>query len=257
MKKIILILVVVLFIVIGINKSLKPHNDIQVETSNDISQLAPGETLRLEVPQFLVDDNKQRVFEVRIPETYTPDKNMPLLVWFSPGGGSNSISSIPPIVDKTKFLLVALPYPDDQLPRLAIEANTIDSFWDYERPMLEYIRTIIPNIDSKTKIVAGFSSGAHLVGSGLDRNWIGFTDFFTVYIMHEGGGSPNNTYKGVDSTHHKLLVTYGLQDNSYGQVVVLNMKKSGILPDVIKLPHTGHTMSQESIDAIRQWIDTL
>lgn len=256
MKKIILTLVVVLLIGIGIDKSLKSHNDAQVETLNDISQLAPGKTLRLEVPQFLVDDNKQRVFEVRIPETYTPDKNMPLLVWFSPGGGSNSISSIPPIVDKTKFLLVALPYPDNQLPRLAIEANTIDSFWDYERPMLEYTRTMIPNIDPKTKIAAGFSSGAHLVGSGLDQDWIGFTNFFTVYIMHEGGGSPNNTYKGANSTH-KLLVTYGLQNNSYGQVVVLNMKKSGIVPNVIKLPHTGHAMSQESIDAIRQWIDIL
>lgn len=239
---------------LGLNKSLKVNNDDQIETSNKISQLVPGKTLKLTVPPFLANDNKQRVFEVRIPETYTADKNVPLLAWFSPGGGSNSIRSIPPIVDKTKFILVALPYPDNQLPRLAIKANTIDSFWDYERPMLEYTKTIISNIDPKIKIAAGFSSGAHLVGSGLDRNWIGFTDFFTVYIMHEGGGSPNNTYKGVKSTD-KILVTYGLKSNGYGQVVVSNMKKSGILPDVIKLPHTGHEMSQESIDAIRQWID--
>ncbi|MEJ2497009.1 MAG: hypothetical protein P8Y43_05965 [Sulfurovaceae bacterium] len=256
MKKTIFILVVVLLIGIGIDKSLKPHSDVQVETSNNISQLTPGKTLRLEVPQFLADDNKQRVFEVRIPETYRPDKNMPLLVWFSPGGGSNRISSIPPIVDKTKFLLVALPYPDNQLPRLAIKSGSIDSFWDYEKPMLEYTRTMITNIDPKIRIAAGFSSGAHLVGSGLDRDWNGFTDFFTVYVMHEGGGSPDNIYKGVKSSH-KLLVTYGLQNNSYGQVVVSNMKKSAIFPDVIKLPHTGHAMSQESIDAIRHWIDML
>lgn len=255
MKKFILALVMILLIFIGINKS-QSYNEAQIETSNNKYQLAPGKTLRLEVPQVLANDTKQRVFEVRIPEEYTPDKEMPLLVWFSPGSGSNSISSIPPIVDKTKFLLVALPYPDNQLPRLAIEANTIDSFGDYERPMLEYMHYMIPNIDPKIKIAAGFSSGAHLVGSGLDRNWIGFTDFFTVYVLHEGGGSPSNTYKGVKSTH-KILVTYGLQNNSYGQTVVSNMKKSGIVPDVIKLPHTGHEMSQESIDAIRQWIDVL
>lgn len=255
MKKFILALVMILLIFIGINKS-QSYNEAQIETSNNKYQLAPGKTLRLEVPQVLANDMKQRVFEVRIPEEYTPDKEMPLLVWFSPGSGSNSISSIPPIVDKTKFLLVALPYPDNQLPRLAIEANTIDSFGDYERPMLEYMHYMIPNIDPKIKIAAGFSSGAHLVGSGLDRNWIGFTDFFTVYVLHEGGGSPSNTYKGVKSTH-KILVTYGLQNNSYGQTVVSNMKKSGIVPDVIKLPHTGHEMSQESIDAIRQWIDVL
>ena len=256
MKKIILALVVILLIFIGINTSFQSHSDVQVETQNDISKLAPGKTLRLEVPQFLANDTKQRVFEVRIPEHYNPEKNMPLLVWFSPGGGSNSISSIPPIVDKSKFLLVALPYPDNQLPRLAIEAGTIDSFWDYEKPMLEYVKYMIPNIDPKIKIAAGFSSGAHLVGSGLNQNWIGFTDFFTVYILHEGGGSPSNTYQGVRSTH-KILVTYGLQNNSYGQVVVLNMKKSGIVPVVITLPNTGHAMSQESIDAIKGWIDVL
>lgn len=255
MKKIIFAFVVILLIVIGITSS-QSHNAVQVETATNISHLTPGTTLRWEVPQFLANDTKQRVFEVRIPEDYRPDKEMPLLVWFSPGGGSNSISSIPPIVDKTKFILVALPYPDNQLPRVAIETNTIDSFGDYERPMLEYMQYMIPNIDPKTKIAAGFSSGAHLVGSGLDRNWIGFTDFFTVYILHEGGGSPSNTYHGVKSTH-KILVTYGLQNNSYGQTVVSNMKKSGIVPDVIKLPHTGHEMSQESIDAIRQWIDVL
>lgn len=140
MNKLIVISVILLFIFLGVNKSLKSPTDVQVETSNNISQLAPGKTLRLEVPQFLADDNKQRVFEVRIPETYTPDKNMPLLVWFSPGGGSNRIGSIPPIVDKTKFLLVALPYPDNQLPRLAIKSGSIDSFWDYEKPMLEYTK---------------------------------------------------------------------------------------------------------------------
>jgi hypothetical protein len=256
MKKIILAFFVILLILIGINTSFQSHSDVQVETSNDISQLAPGKTLRLEVPQALANDSKQRLFEVRIPEHYKPDDSMPLLVWFSPGGGSNSISSIPPIVDKTKFLLVALPYPDNQLPRVAIKSNTIDSFWEYEKPMLDYLKYMIPNIDTKIKIAAGFSSGAHLVGSGLDRNWIGFTDFFTIYILHEGGGSPSNTYQGVKSIH-KILVTYGLQNNSYGQVVVLNMKKSGILPNVIKLPHTGHEMSQESIDAIKGWVDVL
>ena len=257
MKKIILALVVVVLLIgIGINISFQSHSNVQIEMSNDISQLAPGKTLRLEVPQVLANDSKQRVFEIRIPEHYKPDDSIPLLVWFSPGNGSNSISSIPPIVDKTKFLLVAIPYPDNQLPRVAIEANTIDNFWDYEKPMLDYVKYMIPNIDPNIKIAAGFSSGAHLVGSGLDRNWIGFTDFFTVYILHEGGGSPSNTYQGAKSTH-KILVTYGLQNNSYGQVVVVNMKKSGIVPDVIKLTNTGHTMSQESIDAIRGWVNVL
>ncbi len=256
MKTIIVSIVVIFLIYLSMNRSSSPHNNNQVEISSDTSQLTPGKTLRLEIPQSSTNDNKKRVFEVRIPENYSSDKKVPLLVWFGPGGGSNRIRSIPPIVDKSKFLLLALPYPENQLPRLAIKAGTIDSFWDYEKPMLEYVKEIFPNIDPNTKIAAGFSSGSHLVGSGLDRDWSGFTNFFTAYVLHEGGGSPNMKFKGVKSTH-KILVTYGLKNNSYGKVVVREMKRSGVVPDVVKLPNTGHEMSQESIHAIRQWIDAL
>ena len=246
----------IFLIFLSINKLSNSHDNIQAEISNDITQLTPGKTLRIEIPQLLSNDNKQRICEVRIPENFRLDENVPLLVWFSPGPGSNSIHSIPPIVDKSKYLLLALPYPDNQLPRLAIKAGKIDRFWDYQKPMLEYIKEMFPNIDPNIKIAAGFSSGSHLIGSGLDRDWSGFTDFFTVYILHEGGGSPDMKFKGAKSTHN-ILVTYGLQNNSYGKVVEREMKRSGIMPDVIKLPNTGHSMSQESINAIKQWIDAL
>ena len=74
--------------------------------------------------------------------------------------------------------------------------------------------------------------------------------------MHEGGYAPDMTYYGVKS-NHKILITYGLQNNSYGRVVAREMKKAGITPTVKKLAHTGHNMSEEAIDAIKEWIELM
>jgi len=54
----------------------------------------------------------------------------------------------------------------------------------------------------------------------------------------------------------KVLVSYGTNPGyrSYGAVVAREMKRHSLHPDVIKLPHTTHAMTQESIDAIREWI---
>lgn len=256
MKKYIIFIVAILLVVLGVNSVLVPDSGTRIEASDDTLRLIPGKTLRLTIPQFLAEDTQKRVCEVRIPESYSEEKKIPLLVWFAPGRGSNRIQSIPPIVDRSKYLLAALPYPDNKLPRLAIESGTIDHFWEYEQPMLEYIRDMIPNIDPNRCIAAGFSSGAHLIGSGLDRGWQGFTDFFTVYILHEGGYAPEMRYSGAKRTH-RILVTYGLQSDGYGKFVVDAMRHAGITPDVITLPHTGHAMSQEAIDAIKEWIEAL
>jgi len=256
MKKSIVFIFLLVVGFVAVKVWLEPNEVVRNIKSNNLD-LLPGKVLHLDVPNFGGDDSVKRVCEVRIPENYKADKPVPILAWFSPGGGSNRVSSIPPIVDFRKFLIVAIPYPNNKLPRIAIQSGNpknIDSFWEYEEPMLEYVKTIVPNISKTVRIAGGFSSGAHLVGSGLDRDWLGFTDFFTGYVMHEGGGSPDMQFKGIRS-NHKILVTYGLQNNSYGKVVVRKLKKAGISPTVIKLPHTGHAMSQESIDAIREWID--
>jgi pimeloyl-ACP methyl ester carboxylesterase len=218
--------------------------------------IAPGKTLQLDVPDFGAEHPVKRLCEIRIPETYRPDSPVPILVWFSPGGGSNRIASVPPIVDKRQFLIAAIPYPGNKLPRLAIKAGAekIDAFWEYQKPMLDYVRDLIPNIDPKVRIAAGFSSGAHLVGAGLDRDWMGFADFFTAYILHEGGYSPAMRFEGIREDH-KVLITYGLQNRSYGKVVAREMKKAGHHPTVVKLPHTGHSMSSEAIEAIWGWIE--
>ena len=217
-----------------------------------------GSVIRLQVPYFLSEDGIHRSFEVRVPEAYQKDKPLPLLVWFSPGGGSDSVGAMPPIVNFQKFLVVAIPYPGNKLPRLAIKAGEkqINAFWEYEKPMLAYLQERFPNISQHIRIAAGFSSGAHLIGSGIDMDWQGFTDFFTTFVLHEGGYAPKMHYDGM-RIDHKVLVSYGTKPGyrSYGAVVAREMKRHGLRPTIIKLPHTTHAMTQESIDAIREWIE--
>ena len=258
MKKILFAIFVLFLLVIGyglvtvwLDDGYKPD----VEQANDAS--IAGTVVRLNVPGEFSNDAVNRSFEVRVPEGYREDTPVPLLVWFSPGGGSDRAASVPPIVDFHTCLVVAIPYPNHKLPRLAIKAGEaqINAFWKYEAPMLAYLRYRFPNISQHVRIAAGFSSGAHLVGSGIDLDWQGFTDFFTAFVLHEGGYGPMMHFSGVQSGH-KLLVTYGTQKGyrSYGKVVARKMKHAGIHPNIITLPHTTHAMTQESIDAIREWI---
>jgi hypothetical protein len=251
-------LIAVVFVLIVAKAWLDSYTaSAEVDKSNGLT-IAPGKTLQLDVPDFGAEHPVKRLCEIRIPETYRPDKPVPILVWFSPGRGSGQVTSVPPIVDKRQFVIAAIPYPSNKLPRLAIKAGAekIDAFWSYQEPMLAYIRGLIPNIDPRVRIAAGFSSGAHLIGAGLDRDWMGFTDFFTVYILHEGGYSPAMRFEGIREDH-KVLITYGLQNKSYGEIVARTMKHAGHHPTVIKLLHTGHSMSGEATEAIREWIEKM
>ena len=258
MKKILFTIFVLFLLVIGYGLATVWLDDAYTPDIEQASNTSlPGTVVRLDVPKALSGDEVHRSFEVRVPEAYREDKPVPLLVWFSPGSGSDSVISVPPIVDFHTFLVVAIPYPKHKLPRLAIKAGEerINDFWKYEKPMLEYLRYRFSNISQHVRIAAGFSSGAHLVGSGIDLDWQGFTDFFTAFVLHEGGYGPKMHFSGMHPGH-KLLVTYGTQKGyrSYGKVVVRKMKHAGIHPSIITLPHTTHAMTQESIDAIREWI---
>ena len=251
------ITLIALVFVLVVTKAWFDVSDIPKEPQADTLALTPGKTLRLHIPDIGLAKPAKRVCEIRIPENYKAETRVPLLVWFSPGGGSSSVASVPPVVDFSAFLIVAIPYPDHKLPRLAIDAGKkkIDSFWAYEKPILGYVKDLVPNISIETRIAGGFSSGAHLIGSGLDRDWSGFTDFFTAYVIHEGGYAPDMTYQGVQDSH-KILITYGTQHKSYGRVVAREMQRAGVHPTVKKLPNTGHNMSQEAINTIRKWIES-
>ena len=148
--------------------------------------------------------------QLRVPKNYDPIRPRPLLVWFSGDPRSHVAKGASGLVDFDEFLVLALPYPNGRLPRLAVEAGAgeINAFWEFQKPMLERVIAMVPNISEEVRIAGGCSSGRHLVGSALDQKWRGFCDYFTSFVLHEGGYSPEMEFSGTRSSH-RILVIYG------------------------------------------------
>jgi hypothetical protein len=169
-------------------------------------QLLPGQTITLDFPELgnMANDEPARC-EVRIPENYTDSKRFPIFVWFSGGHGNCDVNSASALVDFDQFIVVAVPYPDGRLPRLGVRDGGIEDFWAFQFPMLERVKALIPNMSGTVRIAGGLSSGAHLLGSAIDLDWPGFTDYFTAYVLHEGGYAPHMTYTGISEATKVLL----------------------------------------------------
>lgn len=222
------------------------------ETASEDIDLKAGKTMQFRFHSSYGEDVS--VCELKVPKNYSKDKPSPIFVWFAPGKGSYSVQKVPPFVDFDEYFVLALPYFKNQLPRLAIQGGFIDDFWDYNKPMFDYVIHNIPNLSKNKRIAAGFSSGAHYVGSGLDRNWDGFTNFFTRYVIHEGGGAPDMTYKGIKPSD-KILLTYGDSSNGYGKVVEEFITRDHKNVTVYAVPNTGHEITPQTLEYIRGWID--
>lgn len=256
MKKFIIISLAISSLVFIFLNKINPSKTIIHKTDNQDSNFEYLQLNPKEIVEFKIDNlnNTTTVYELRVPDNYSKEKDMPLFVWFAPNKGSNKISKIPPFVDFKEFFILALPYLDNSLPRIAIRDGYINDFWEYNKPMLEFVLEQIPNISSDVKIAGGFSSGAHYVASGLDMNWEGFTDFFTGYILHEGGYAPHMSYEGIYPSD-EVLVTYGANvDDNPVKIVAEIMKQNHSKTTVYELPNTVHNITPETIAYIRSWV---
>lgn len=229
------------------------------QTEGEKNSLVPGETLIMEFPELgTMADGKPAQCELSIPKNFEADKPVPFLVWFSGGKGSHKTSSARGLVDFDTFLVLALPYPNGRLPRLAVDdgEDAINEFWDFQRPMLEQVIELVPNISEEVKIAAGSSSGGHLVGSALDQKWKGFYDYFTGFILHEGGYSPEMKFSGVRSRHH-ILIAFGENSNTreWQEYFMEHFDRARGRADKIEIPKAGHGLNNEGRQLIREWID--
>lgn len=222
--------------------------------------LVPGETLTLDFPDMGEMERGQPArCELRIPGNYDPVRPVPLLVWFGGGKGSHKVNGARELVDFDEFLVLALPYPEGRLPRLAVKEgeDAIDAFWEFQRPMLERVIEMVPNISEDVRIAGGSSSGGHLVGSALDRKWRGFCDYFTGYVLHEGGTSPDMEYRGTRSSH-RLLVTYG-EETPHMEWQRYFMERIGEQSGrftFLGIPDAKHGLTGKGRGMIREWIET-
>lgn len=226
------------------------HKSTDFEKHVDSISFEAGEIIEFQIKDTYND--RTSVCQLRVPENYTATKPTPLFVYFSPGKGSYRVKHVPSFVDFKEYFVLALPYLNDHLPRIAIRDGFIDDLWFYDKELLEYVVSYIPNLSSNRKIAGGFSSGAHFIGSGLDQNWDGFTNFFNGFILHEGGGSPDMSYKGITPSH-KILLTYGKNSNGFGEYVAELMTEDNKNVVVYPLEDTGHEINDLTVEFISSW----
>jgi pimeloyl-ACP methyl ester carboxylesterase len=222
--------------------------------------LEPGSTLLLDFPELgEMHDKLPAACEVRIPKTYDPRKPVPLLVWFGGGKGSHQVGGARGLVDFDRFVVVALPYPRGVLPRIAAQNDgPVDAHWVFQRAMLNRVVERVPNIDPRLRLVAGTSSGGHHIAYGLDRGWAGFADYFTAFIVHEGGAQPL-THRFPGAKGKRVLVVYGEESDSLTWRTWFNwqVEKSGAEATIIGIPGAGHGLNEDGRRAIRTWTDAL
>ncbi len=220
-------------------------------------RVVPGAKFRLEFADLPGTANGQSAgCEISIPSNYRVDAPVPLLVWISGGKGSDRIGGAGELVDSSRFVVVALPFPKS-VPsvRDAVGKGNVDDVWDYQRPMLQKVRELIPNLDPDIQIVGGTSNGAHAIGSGIDQDWEGFADEFTGFILHEGGSSPDGDYR--DARGKTMLVIYGENSTAldWQKGFIDRIERSRPRLDVVAIPGEGHGMGGDSRKRIREWID--
>lgn len=178
-------------------------------------KVAPGATLTLEFPALAPDrQGRTAACEVRIPAGYVAAKKIPLVAWLAGGEGGRSPSAgfLPP----GDFILVGLPYPKGAAnPAYPPMVGDFSKIWAYHRTMLQDVHRLLPNIDRRSSILAGFSNGGHAI-DGMLRTRIGPapTDGKpTGTILIQGAVMPKPPYTDPDSADgakgNRLLLVEG------------------------------------------------
>jgi len=226
-------------------------------------RVKPGATFRVHLPEW--EKTKQGSpggFSLSIPKDYQYPEPVPLLVFLQGGKGSDKLNRVPPIVDKTKYLVAAFPFPKslsynepvanaprDQL--LAIEA--------YHTEFLEELRRLVPNISMSHRFIAGSSNGAHTIGSALVMDWEAYTEYFRGFILWEGGGcSVGNDYRAARGKDKVLWLGWGEKSEfkDYAKARGKEIEDARAEITLEGIADAKHGPSANTWKAVKQWIDT-
>lgn len=220
-------------------------------------RVKPGASFMLEFPDLPeTADGKPAACEVHIPSNFNYPEPVPTLFWMSGGKGSRNVSSANGVVDFERFIVVALPFPKS-VPSVkkAVEDRKVDDVWEFQKSMVASVKELVPNIDPDVILVGGSSNGAHAIGSGLDQKWDGFCDYFSGFILHEGGSSPGGRYAGARGKRI-LLVSGGKSphtDYQRGLEKQFHDVRPKLTIEVV--PGEGHELGEQGRARIKSWIE--
>jgi pimeloyl-ACP methyl ester carboxylesterase len=218
--------------------------------------VAPGTVLRLEFPELGEMRDRQPVaVEVNIPASYDPARPSPLLVWIAGGGGSHLVEGARGVVDFERFVVAALPFPEGRSVLQAGKKGELAGHRELMLVLLERLRDRLPNLDPRARYVAGTSNGGHLIAYAIDGAWPGFADYFTHFIIHEGGAKPL-THRLPAARDKRILFVYGEESSSlvWSTWFAWNLGQAGAAATIVGLPGSGHGFDASARAAVRDWI---
>lgn len=218
--------------------------------------IVPGAVLTLEYPDLgYMRKDVPVAMEVSIPAGFDPARPTPLLVWISGGFGSHSVSGARGLVDFDKYVVVALPFPDGRSPVHAAKAGELEGHRELALTLLDRVRELLPNLDPRVRYVAGTSNGGHLIGYAIDQAWPGFANYFSHFVIHEGGASPL-THRMPAARDKRILFVYGEESPSliWCTWFAWNLEQSKAAATIVGLPGSGHGFDAPSRARVREWI---
>jgi hypothetical protein len=219
---------------------------------------APGETIVLEFPD-LPKDKKDAVAacKIRLPANYDPTKPMPLLLWFTPGQGGNDPKGGLPLVDGNTWAVAAMPYPTNAtLPQYAVGDGQMSIIRNYHMTMLKKLIATLPNVDPKLRFAAGFSNGAHCVGTYLAEGEREFIDYFRGFVIIEGGCTRQDAKKTLRNSY-AYLAWGEAAGNTEGYMAGMKAAvKDGHLKVTSRgMPGIGHGFPAAEQAEVKNWIE--
>ncbi len=217
-------------------------------------RIKAGATVKLDFPDLSPDRKDQpAALNMRVPDKYDPNKPVPLIVWLGGGDGGNSAGSCSSLVDQKKFLMVGLPYPKGaNNPGQANMVGEFEDIWAYHQTMLDEITKLVPNIDPKLRIIAGFSNGGHAIDGMMAEKE--FRDFFKVYVLIDGG-KDEGRYSGMAGNFaYVAWGTEGNNNSASAQSVAKSAKRGKMTVESHGMEGVGHAFPAEEKALVKKWI---
>ena len=197
---------------------------------------------------------------IRIPENYRPDRPVPVIVWLAGGDGTSWYHEAAELVDQRDFVMVGMNYPlAVPAPQLISPKGQIGRIWEVQERMLVKLMQMIPNLDPKLRVVAGFSNGAHTIGGCLSQGEQSFYRFFNVFVLIEGGYS--NTYVYPTLPGRYFYVAWGTGNggdgNEFGLKLVNAAKKAQMNVESHAMEGVGHDFPASEERKVKAWLQTV
>jgi hypothetical protein len=165
-------------------------------------KLVPGSTLTITFPEmpptlYAMHARKDVTAQmsVFIPRNYDPARKHPLLVFLNgwDGGPADNPGVARSLAEEKDFVCVSVPLfkaTDPKAPGGEIIMRDADAryMWPFFKTMMAKLDELVPNIDSRHRILGGFSNGAHATAGLIDESGGEITRRFCAFLFVEGGG---------------------------------------------------------------------